>query len=141
SPCCAAPPGTDVSHTPAPCPHCGVLMHGVSARATNGYRLVLDQCAQCGGIWCDRWELYPLDAAEAERLDAVDTDLLAVPPPAPVRPGRCPRCTCALRPFRDPLLPDDAVIERCPVCDGMWCKRGALRRAKHKARSRLATAD
>lgn len=116
-------------------------MRAVSARATSGYRLLLDQCERCGGIWCDRWELYPLDAADAQRLDDLDTDRLAGAPPPPDRPGRCPRCTSPLRPFRDPLLPADARIERCPVCDGMWCQRGALRRAKHRARRRPAAAD
>lgn len=126
---------------PARCPHCDVVMDAVTARATSGYLLLLDQCPRCGGIWCDRWELYPLDAAEARRLDAVDdTRLHAPPPPDPPRPGRCPRCTGALRAFRDPLLPADAVIERCPVCDGMWCNRGALASLKRRSR-RLPAGD
>jgi Zn-finger nucleic acid-binding protein len=48
-------------------------------------------------------------------------------------PGRCPRCTAALRPFRDPALPADARIERCAVCDGMWLNRGTLSRVKRRA--------
>ena len=47
---------------PAPCPHCAVTMDQVTAHARSGYCLILDQCRRCGGIWCDRWELYPLDA-------------------------------------------------------------------------------
>ena len=47
---------------PAPCPHCAVTMREVTAHARTGYGLLLDQCPRCGGIWCDRWELFPLDA-------------------------------------------------------------------------------
>ena len=84
--------------------------------------------ARCGGIWCDRWELYPLAAAEAARArprrrrDACRPPTAAAPRPATARAARSP-----LRPFRDPALPADARIERCPVCDGMWLNRGELR--------------
>ena len=115
---------------PIPCPHCGVVMEQVTAHARSGYGLLLDQCRRCGGLWCDRWELYPLDAGEAARLDPVDEQQLQSPSPVPSSPGRCPRCTSPLRPFRDPALPADAHIERCPVCDGMWLNRGALARVK-----------
>lgn len=115
---------------PAPCPHCGVIMHHVTARARSGYGLLLDQCPQCGGIWCDRWELYPLDADEAHRLDPLDEHRLHAAPRPLAAPGRCPRCTAPLRRFADPALPADAAIERCDVCDGMWLNRGSLARAK-----------
>ena len=118
---------------PAPCPHCAVTMDQVTAHARSGYCLILDQCRRCGGIWCDRWELYPLDAAEAARLDPVDEPHLQTAPLPPAGPGTCPRCTSPLRPFRDPALPADARIERCPVCDGMWLNRGELGRTKHRA--------
>ena len=117
---------------PAPCPHCALTMDQVTAHARSGYCLLLDQCRRCGGIWCDRWELYPLDAAEAARLDPFDESRLQSPAEASQGPGRCPRCTTPLRPFRDPALPPDARIERCPVCDGMWLNRGALGRAKQR---------
>lgn len=105
-------------------------MAQVTAHARSGYGILLDQCPRCGGIWCDRWELYPVDGGEAARLDAPDEGRLHAPSPPPAAPGRCPRCTNALRPFRDPALPPDAMIERCPVCDGMWLNRGTLRRVK-----------
>lgn len=118
---------------PAPCPHCGVTMDQVTAHARSGYCLLLDQCRRCGGIWCDRWELYPLDATEAARLDPVDERRLQAATEPPSAPGRCPRCSAPLRPFRDPALPADSRIERCPVCDGMWLNRGELQRAKRRA--------
>jgi Zn-finger nucleic acid-binding protein len=115
---------------PIACPHCGVTMTQVTAHARSGYGLLLDQCPRCGGIWCDRWELYPLDREEAARLDGVDEERFHAGTPLPTTPGRCPRCSSPLRPFRDPALPDDAEIERCPVCDGMWLNRGTLSRVK-----------
>jgi Zn-finger nucleic acid-binding protein len=109
-------------------------MREVAARARSGYLILLDQCPQCGGVWCDRWELFPITAEEAVSIDPVDeARLQAATPPAPT-PGRCPRCTSALRPFRDPALPPDARIERCAVCDGMWMNRGELARAKRRSR-------
>jgi len=126
---------------PAPCPHCGVLMRSVSARARSGYCLLLDQCPQCGGIWCDRWELYPLEAGEAARIEGLDeAQLHAAGPPAGAS-GRCPRCTAPLQPFRDRALPDDARIERCGVCDGMWLNRGELTRLKRRGPTRTSGAD
>ncbi len=118
---------------PADCPHCRAPLRAVRARARSGYCLLLDQCPRCGGIWCDRWELYPLAADEAARLDPVDETSLAAATPLPTTPGRCPRCRTALRPFSDPVLPADAAIERCAVCDGLWLNRGSLRRAKQRA--------
>jgi len=116
----------------ASCPHCAVSMREVSARARSGYLVLLDQCPQCGGVWCDRWELYPLAADEAARIDPVDDTLLRATAAPTGSPGRCPRCTAALQPFRDRALPADARIERCAVCDGMWMNRGELARAKRR---------
>lgn len=124
-----------MSTPPLQCPHCGVAMRAVTAEARSGYLLVLDQCAQCGGIWCDRWELFPLSVPEAARLDPVDETRLGAPTSPPTGPGRCPRCAVPLREFRDRLLPPDARIERCRVCDGMWLNRGTLHRLKRRSAS------
>jgi Zn-finger nucleic acid-binding protein len=105
-------------------------MSEARAEATTGYLIVLDQCPRCGGIWCDRWELYPVTAEAAVRLDAVDKEALWHPTAAATVPLECPRCRACMRRFRDPVLPPDAHIERCPNCDGMWLNRGELRRFK-----------
>ena len=120
---------------PRLCPHCESALREVGARARSGYLLALDQCEKCGGIWCDRWELFPIAPSEAARLDPVDDDHLRTPVPIPEAPGRCPRCAVALYRFRDPLLPPDACIERCRVCEGMWLNRGELSRVKQRAAS------
>src|SRR6266853_692928 len=54
-------------------------MREVHAEATTGYCVLLDQCPACGGIWCDRWELYPVTGAAAAKIDRVDGDTLQRP--------------------------------------------------------------
>jgi Zn-finger nucleic acid-binding protein len=125
----------------ATCPHCAVDMREVAARARTGYLILLDQCPQCGGVWCDRWELFPLAPEDAARIDAVDEQRLAATAVAPRASGRCPRCTSPLQPFRDPMLPLDARIERCRVCDGMWMNRGELAGAKRRSPPTRITSD
>ena len=115
---------------PLTCPQCSAAMNEVKAQATTGYWLVLDQCPGCGGIWCDRWELYPLTAAEAERLDDADPAAVARPVPSAGATLHCPRCRARLTPLRDPALPADARVERCLNCEGLWLNRGELRRLK-----------
>jgi len=107
-------------------------MKEVTARAAVGYSIVLDQCPRCGGIWCDRWELYPLTAAAADRLDPVDQEALQQPTPVRTELLACPRCRARMHRLRDPSLPQDACVERCPNCDGMWLNRGELRRFKRR---------
>lgn len=126
-------PAPPAGAPPAACPHCRVPMREVAARARTGYLVLLDQCEQCGGVWCDRWELFPLAPEEAERIDAVDEAQLGSAITPARAPGRCPRCTAPLQMFRDPMLPPDARIERCRVCDGMWMNRGELARAKRRS--------
>jgi Zn-finger nucleic acid-binding protein len=110
-------------------------MNEVTAEATTGYLVALDQCPRCGGIWCDRWELYPVTRAAAERLDPVDAEALRLPIPPAAEQLECPRCRARMRRLRDPSLPDDARVERCPNCDGMWLNRGELRRFKLRSGS------
>jgi len=114
------------------CPQCATQMNEVSAPASLGYSILLDQCPRCGGIWCDRWEIYPVTVGGADRIDGVDQDALREPRLVETRQPECPRCRARLRKFADRSLPPDACIERCPNCDGMWLKRGELRRLKHR---------
>ena len=106
------------------CPVCESNMRAVTARANPGTLIVLDQCAQCGGIWCDKWELYPTDPEEAERLNPLDEKLLQAAAHQGKKALYCPRCKDKLQIFRDPLLPPAIQLERCERCQGMWLKRG-----------------
>jgi Zn-finger nucleic acid-binding protein len=123
------------------CPQCAIEMKEVKAVATTGYLLALDQCPRCGGIWTDRWEVFPLNAAAVERLDHVDAAALHGPVAAAPAVLECPRCRARLREFDDPTLPPDARIERCPNCEGMWFNRGELRRFKSRSPQRRPLAE
>lgn len=118
------------------CPQCPGTLREVTADAVTGYRLVLDQCRACGGLWVDRWELFPLSAEAVAALDPPDEAALHAASPAAPVPLRCPRCRAPMRHFRDSTLPPDARIERCPNCEGMWLNRGELRRLRGRARPR-----
>jgi Zn-finger nucleic acid-binding protein len=105
-------------------------MKQVSARADPGRLIVLDQCGRCGGIWCDKWELFPIAPDEAKRIDPVDDALLRQPLPVPEKPLYCPRCADRLQKFNDPLLPAEIHFLRCRHCDGIWLNRGDFSRYK-----------
>jgi Zn-finger nucleic acid-binding protein len=105
-------------------------MNPVTARANPGTLIQLDQCGQCGGIWCDKWELFPIDPDEAERLDTVDGKRLTNLVTPAAKTLYCSRCTAKLQSCSDPMLPKDLQLKRCWRCDGIWLNRGELRRYK-----------
>lgn len=112
------------------CPECQREMTEVAVPANPGQLIVLDQCHICGGIWCDKWELFPIDAA-AEKLERVDEANLRRPAPAASPPELfCPRCTAKLLAAHDPSLPLDLRLRRCFRCDGIWLNRGQLTQFK-----------
>lgn len=113
----------------ARCPVCDIQMREVSARANPGSLIVLDQCGKCGGIWCDKWELFPIAPDEARRLDPLDETLLAMPARLK-KTLYCPRCRDRLQVFSDPSLPAEVRLERCRRCDGIWLNRGQFGRYK-----------
>ena len=113
------------------CPACNSEMKQVSARANPGTLIVLDQCGQCGGIWCDKWELFPVAPDEAQRLDPLDVEALKNPLALEEKPLYCQRCTAALQLFHDPLLPSEIHLRRCIRCEGIWLNRGQFGRYKN----------
>jgi len=114
-------------------------MKPVAARAHPGSLIRLDQCGRCGGIWCDKWELFPIAPEEADRIDPVDEHLLKKPLPLPDKELYCPRCAARLQIFNDPLLPHGIQFQRCRHCDGIWLNRGDFARYKHfQAETRAA---
>ena len=115
------------------CPGCEGELKEVYAEAHYGRYLLLDQCKSCGGIWFDRWELYYLEDNEADRLDPVDKERLSAALSFRKGSGLCPMCQITLEPFNDLNIPEDANIERCPECGGLWLNRGELKRyEEHK---------
>ena len=109
-------------------------MTQVTARANPGTLIQLDQCGKCGGIWCDKWELFPIDPDDAKRVDTVDRARLATLVELPPRELYCPRCTARLQECKDPALPVDLLFERCLRCEGIWLNRGELIRYKDHQR-------
>jgi Zn-finger nucleic acid-binding protein len=101
------------------------------AHANPGQLIILDQCPKCGGIWCDKWELFPIQADEASRLERADDQLLRDPQPIDDKKTLyCPRCTARLLAAKDPALPSDLHLRRCLKCDGIWLNRGQFTRFK-----------
>lgn len=116
------------------CPGCGGALGGVRAGANYGRVLLLDQCAGCGGVWFDRWELHFAMPASLLKLREMDEDSFLAANGAKKGTGECPKCERELSPFTDPMLPKDAEIERCERCNGLWLNRGGLEKyARHKA--------
>lgn len=96
-----------------------------------GQLIVLDQCQNCGGIWCDKWELFPIDSGAAEKLERADAAKLRQPAGAGAPQELCcPRCTAKLLAAHDPSLPPDLCLRRCFKCDGIWLNRGQLTQFK-----------
>jgi Zn-finger nucleic acid-binding protein len=114
-------------------------MNAVTARANPGSLIELDQCPRCGGIWCDKWELFPIRPDEAAKLEPVDQALLRAPTPGMKRTLYCPRCTAQLVIPRNPMLGPDLQFRRCPKCDGIWLNRGQLTRYKMRQRQMRMT--
>ncbi|HEY7217337.1 MAG TPA: zf-TFIIB domain-containing protein [Candidatus Binatia bacterium] len=112
------------------CPQCNCDMNEVVVRGNPGSLIQLDQCGECGGIWCDKWELFPVEAAEADRLDPLDENLLRDKIKLPQKTLYCPRCADELHIFADPVLPKDIQLMRCRHCDGIWLNRGQFHRYK-----------
>jgi Zn-finger nucleic acid-binding protein len=106
-------------------------MREVTAHANPGQLIILDQCSKCGGIWCDKWELFPIQADEASRLERADDQLLREPQPIDNKKTLyCPRCTAPLLAGKDPALSPDLQLRRCLKCDGIWLNRGQFTRFK-----------
>jgi Zn-finger nucleic acid-binding protein len=113
------------------CPQCEVPIKPVTARANPGSLIELDQCSECGGIWCDKWELFPIQAEEAARLEPADQELLRVPLPLAKKELFCPRCTARMSAVNESSLGADIQFQRCFKCDAIWLNRGQFARYKN----------
>jgi Zn-finger nucleic acid-binding protein len=113
------------------CPQCEVPMKPVTARANLGLLIELDQCGQCGGIWCDKWELFPIQADEAARLEPADQELLHMPLALMKKELFCPRCTARMSAVKESSLGPHVQFQRCFKCDAIWLNRGQFTRYKN----------
>jgi len=113
------------------CPQCEVPMKPVTARANPGSLIELDQCGQCGGIWCDKWELFPIQADEAARLEPADQEPIHMPLGLMKKELFCPRCTARMSAVKESSLGPDVQFQRCFKCDAIWLNRGQFTRYKN----------
>jgi Zn-finger nucleic acid-binding protein len=124
------------------CPQCEVPMKAVTARANPGSLIELDQCGECGGIWCDKWELFPIQADEAARLEPANQELLRVPVALVKKELFCPRCTARMSTVNESPLGADVQFQRCFKCDAIWLNRGQFTRyKKHQEKVRRKNLD
>ena len=87
-------------------------------------------CPSCRGNWLSkfnyqRWQAINagLEAIPDEVLPlALETDYRAAPLDG--RAGLCPECGTYLKRSRINLKSGSFYVERCPICDGIWCDRG-----------------
>lgn len=116
------------------CPECPAVLKGVWAEASYGRVIQLNQCPRCGGVWFDRWKLSFVKEGSLSALSRMDIDAFLAKIEGRKEEGKCPACSVALKDFRDPLLPKDAIVRLCALCHGLWLNRGSLRRyAEHRA--------
>ncbi|MGB3768056.1 MAG: zf-TFIIB domain-containing protein [Phormidesmis sp.] len=92
--------------------------------------LTVHRCGHCDGNW--------LPSAHYQRWQAMNAGLNAVPEEAlPLaletdyqpalldgQAGLCPECGTYLKRSRIDLRKSSFYIERCPICEGLWCDRG-----------------
>ena len=106
------------------CPNDGIQMHQVKTCSHYGQPIILEQCSRCGGIWFDESELFMAKHGEAEKIEALDTEVLHTPLEIRKAVRKCPRDKRELFRFKDRYFPKGIILERCPSCGGIWLNRG-----------------
>lgn len=106
------------------CPDCGNDLGKVAAETQYGVKMRLDQCENCGGIWFDSLELYPISRSEIAKLENIRLDKLRESKYLGDGSGLCPKCDDKLQDFRDINFPKTLEVEMCPKCGGIWMNRG-----------------
>lgn len=106
------------------CPADKTEMHRVKIISHYGQPIELDQCESCGGIWFDEAELFRAKQGEAEKIEALNTDILKNPSMIENSRLICPRDQTVLHQFTDKYFPKDIILARCPTCAGIWLNRG-----------------
>jgi Zn-finger nucleic acid-binding protein len=116
------------------CPNDNNCLHPVSVRSHYGRPIVLEQCGECGGIWFDESELFCAGKGEAEKIEALDAETLRAPTHISQTVLKCPRDGATLYRFQDRYFPLGIILERCPVCSGIWLNRGDFTRFQQARR-------
>ena len=111
--------------------HCPVCK--THLRVIDAADLELDQCPDCHGIWFDKNELRPfIEFALEHRDDIVDAEydtarLRFSVPGGDEHQWSCPACHGAMTKFHY-AVDSNVVVDRCPICEGLWLERGDVSR-------------
>lgn len=106
------------------CPDCNNSLKEVLADTYYGLKIKLNQCSDCGGIWFDDPELYPIKKEEIEKLENVDLKKLRENSFLGNGKKICPKCEIELENFKDYNFPRELEAEYCKKCRGIWMNRG-----------------
>lgn len=107
------------------CPNCEAKLKDVVVKSHYGATIELNQCPNCGGIWCDKLEIYGISPEEAHGIEKLDVKKLEEFKLIK-KELICPRCKNALIEFKDPHFPRQINLEHCFKCGGFWLNRGEL---------------
>lgn len=125
------------------CPHCDKPMKALTTHSKYGAHIEIDQCGDCGGLWFDDLEYYPVKEGLAEAFDKIDKEKLVRPDPVKKAGLYCPRDNTILKAFSDPYWPNEIRVEHCPQCSGFWFNRGefsAFQKERQKRQVALKSA-
>jgi uncharacterized protein len=123
------------------CPNENSEMQQVKVDSHYGQPVILDQCQECGGIWFDRLELYSVKQGQAQNLEALNIEKLRNLSLIEKSELICPCDHARLIQFVDPYFPKEIIIERCPVCDGLWLNRGQFTKYQNFRQERINKRD
>ena len=107
------------------CPNCHTQT--LAELQIGDFKVNVDRCNTCGGIWFDRQEL--------ESIMDVAAKSLTVPTGAEKTDRACPRDEAELYAFKYPQT--DVTVDMCETCEGLWLDGGELTAIK-SARAQLA---
>ena len=108
------------------CPNDNAEMYQVEVVSHYGGPIFVDQCGKCGGIWFDDSNLFRAKQGEAEKIEALNAELLRTPSLIENSTLLCPKDQEAMQRFTDKYFPQDIVLVRCPSCHGIWVNRGTF---------------
>jgi Zn-finger nucleic acid-binding protein len=108
------------------CPNDNAEMRQVKIESHYGGPIFVDQCESCGGIWFDESNLFRAKQGEAEKIEALNIEMLRTSSVIENSPLFCPRDQGAMQLFTDKYFPQDIVLVRCLSCHGIWLNRGTF---------------
>jgi Zn-finger nucleic acid-binding protein len=109
------------------CPRCRIDLNRRTI-AEPDYRLVIDTCPECGGIWFDRGLLERLEQLE-HIVEPTFVEVREIPSPdAQMEILQCPSCKKEQIMRKEVHFRDSRVItDHCPGCGGVWLDGGELK--------------